>query len=97
MTDLTKKVVRKSAGRVFSAGQNRRVLVVLVPPAVVGFRLEGTRQTYTLDAEACYAIAVQQHVNAVEKRAKQIAKTEGVRIRSARTMARKELDGRLKI
>jgi phosphoglucomutase len=97
MTDLEKKVVRKSAGRVFSAGQNRRVLIVLIPPAKIGLRLEGTRQTYTLDVEVAYAAAVDRHLRDVEKRAKEIVKLEKRPIRSARAKARKELDKRLKV
>ena len=97
MTDLQKKVVRKSAGRVFSAGQNRRILIVLIPGATIGLRLEGTRQTYTIDAEVAYTIAVEQHLRAVEKRAKEIVKLEKRPIRSARAKARKELDKKLKV
>jgi hypothetical protein len=96
MTDLTKPVTRKTAATSHEKGKTRRILFVLIPPAKVGLRLEGTRQTYTLDAEAAYSIAVKMHLNDVEKRAKQIAKG-GVKIRTARAQARKELAQKLKI
>lgn len=97
MTELTKKIVRKSTAKVFERGERRPVLIIMIPPAKVGVRLAGTRQTYQLDAEAVYSIAVKFHLQDVEKRAKQIAKTERLKMRSARAKARKELAKKLTI
>lgn len=95
MTDLTKPVTRKTSAAIHEKGQRRPVLVTLIPPAKVGVRLAGTRQTYSVDVEAVYSIAVKMHLADVEKRAKQIAKNEGLKIRSARAKARKELAKKL--
>ncbi len=97
MTDLLKPLTRKTSARVHEKGQGRPVLLCLIPSAKVGVRLAGTRQTYTIDAEAVYSIAVKMHLQAVEKRAKQIHKSEGLKMRSATAKARKELAARLKI
>lgn len=97
MTDLTKPLTRKTAARIHEKGEKRAVLITLIPPAKVGVRLAGTRQTYQLDAEAVYSIAVKFHLANVEKRAKQIHKTEGLKMRSAMAKARRELAEKLKI
>jgi len=97
MTDLTKQVTRKTSARIHEKGERRHILFTLIPPAGLGVRLAGTRQTYQIDAESVYSIAVKIHVQDVEKRAKQIAKNEGLKIRTARAKARKELSGKLRI
>jgi hypothetical protein len=97
MTDLTKPVTRKTSAAIHEKGQRRPVLVTLIPPAKIGVRLAGTRQTFTLDAEAVYSIAVKFHLAQIEKRAKYIAKHEGLKMRSALARARKELNAKLKI
>jgi hypothetical protein len=97
MTDLTKPVTRKTSARVHEKGKRRDILLTLIPPAKIGVRLAGTRQTYQLDAESVYSIAVKFHLLAVEKRAKQIAKAEGLKMRSAMTKARRELAKKLTI
>jgi len=97
MTDLTKPVTRKTSARIHEKGLNRTVLLTLIPPAGLGVRLAGTRQTYQLDAESVYSIAVKIYLQDVDKRAKQIAKNEGVKMRSAKAKARKELAAKLKI
>lgn len=96
-TDLNKKVTRKTAARLYEKGENRNVLITLIPPAKIGVRLAGTRQTYQLDAEALYSIAVKYHLAEVDKLAKRINKNEGLPMRSARAKANKELAAGLKI
>ncbi len=51
-------------------------MVSLEPPATVATRLEGTRRTYRLDIESVYHLAVQAYVDQVERRARQIRKTD---------------------
>ena len=96
-TELKRNVFRKTTARVFSSGQNRNVILGLIAPAKVGVRLEGTRQTYKIDAEAVFMVAVKLHVAEIEKAAKRIAKNEGLKIRSARAKATKELAAELKV
>lgn len=97
MTELTKPLTRKTTARVFSKGQKRPVLLTMIPPARIGVRLAGTRDTYQIDAEAIFSIAVKMHVAEIEKLAKRIAKNEGIRIKSATAKARRELAAKLKI
>lgn len=97
MTDLLKRLTRKTAAAIHEKGQRRPVLITLIPPAKVGVRLAGTRQTYAVDAEALYSIAVKMHIADVDKRAKYIAKHEGVKMRTAKARATKELAQKLKI
>jgi hypothetical protein len=96
MTDLSKPITRKTSATLHEKGQRRPVLVTLIPPAKIGFRLAGTRQTYQVDAESGYSFAVKMHLAEVERRTKQLQKT-GLSARSARAKARKELAGQLKI
>ena len=92
MTDLTKIVRRVSAARRHEKSQVRRVILSLEPPAQVGVRLQGTRQTFRLDAESIYELAVRHHEQRIEKRARAIKKERPeLRQASARAKARKEL------
>jgi phosphoglucomutase len=95
MTDLDKTVKRRSHATRTEASKSRRVIVTLEPDQKIGFRLEGTRDTYRLDIESGYELAVRSHVSDVEKRAQQLKKS-GLRAASARAQARKELKGRLR-
>jgi len=97
MTDLTKPVTRKTFAGIHEKGKRRHILLTLIPPARVGVRLAGTRQTYQLDAEAVYSIAVKLHLQDVDKRAKQLAKLEKLTMRTARARAKKELAKKLSI
>jgi hypothetical protein len=94
-TQLTKIVKRKTPATVFDRGR-KHIILSLEPSAFVGVRLAGTRRRYLVDAESIYSIAVKMHNQEIEKRAKQIAKSDGVRIGTARAKARKELEGMLK-
>lgn len=94
---LIKPVARVTSARIHEAGKTRRAILSLIPGAAVGVRLEGTRQTYQVDAEVLYSFAVKQHERRIEKRAVHIHKAEGVRMKTARAKARKELLGALKI
>lgn len=95
MTELTKTVERRTKASRFEKSHRRRIVVVLEPTQKIGVRLEGTRQTYRLDIESLYEIAVRHHVAAVERRASQLRRT-GINRRSAAAKARKELAADLK-
>lgn len=59
MTELAKRIQRKTSARRFEKSKARKVILILEPPATIGVKLEGTRQTYRLDAEVLYEMAVQ--------------------------------------
>lgn len=80
-----------TAARRHEAGKTRNVVISLAPPAAVGARLQGTRQTYWLDAETVYEVAVHRFVRDVEMEARNIAKRDRITIASARAKARREL------
>jgi len=96
MTDLNKRVVRITGARRHEKSRTRAVILSLEPPASVGVRLQGTRQTYRLEGESIYELAVRHHEAQIEKRAKRIAKDELKPMRSARAKARKEMAKELK-
>lgn len=95
MVELNKRVKRQTRAVVFDRG--RRTIILSLEPArgdeteSVGVRLAKTRDTYRIDAASLYSIVVKLHRSKVEKRAKVIAKDEGIRIASARRKAEKEL------
>lgn len=91
MTDLNKRVLRLTAARRHEKSRTRAVILSLEPPASVGVRLRGTRQTFRLEAESIYELAVRAHENRIERRARQISKSLALPMRSARAKARKEL------
>jgi hypothetical protein len=93
LTDLNKPLHRSTAARRREAGKVRAVIITLAPPAQVGFRLQGTRQTFWLDAESAYELAVRAFVQSVEREARKIVKTEGVTLARARAIARRRLKG----
>jgi hypothetical protein len=70
MTDLKKTVSRVSTARIFERSKHRPVIIVLEPPARVGFRLQGTRRTYFLDADTLYMAAVREHEREAQKEKK---------------------------
>lgn len=90
MTDLTKTVKRKSSATRVEKSKRRAIIVTMEPSQKIGFRLEGTRDTYRLDIESGYELAVRSHVVAIEGRARQLKKG-GIKLGSARVQARKEL------
>lgn len=91
MTDLTRPVHRTTSAHRHEQGKQRAIIVSLLPPAHIGLRLAGTRQTFWLDAEVAYEVAVRSYLQQVEKEAKKIKKDEGCSIASARAKARKRL------
>ncbi len=95
MTNLTKKLYRKTSAIRFEKSKHRHVILSLEPTARLGVRLEGTRQTYKIDAEVVYEFAVRVWMTSVERRARQLIKA-GMKARSARSQARKELSKELK-
>src|SRR5262245_58742316 len=89
MTKLEKSIRRKTSATRFEKSEHRAVIITLEPTATVGVRLEGTRQTYRLDAEVVYELAVRSHIAAIDKRTRELRK-EGLPLRSARSKAAKE-------
>lgn len=96
MTDLLKTVRRRTISRRREQSKARPMIVSLEPGDVVGVKLAGTRQTYRVSIEGVYEYALRQHLARIEKRARQIAKSEGFKMRSALARARKELKDDLK-
>lgn len=90
MTKLDRPVRRTTAARRHEKSKTRLIVLSLEPPAKVGVRLAGTRQTYRLDAESVYELAVQAHEREIERVAKRIAKAEALPMRQARSKARKQ-------
>jgi hypothetical protein len=68
MTDLLKPVSRRSHGTIFEKSKERRVIVTLIPPNVLTFRLERTKGEYALTAEKCFQLAVEASVQADKRR-----------------------------
>lgn len=99
MTDLTKPIKRVTPATVFEKSRNRKLIVSIEPAgrdgAIVGVRVQGTRQTYRVGVNSIYNLAVQHHLNKIERKVKALKK-EGVPLRSARAQARKEIDKELK-
>ncbi len=96
MTDLRKPVRRVTIGRRRDRSKSRAMVISLEPGDVIGIRLQGTRQTFRRSIEAVYEDAIRYHLAKIDKRARQIAKSEGVKMRSAMVRARKELGADLK-
>lgn len=99
MTQLTKRVQRKTQATVFDRGR-RNVFLTLEPARGdqvegVGVRLAKTRETYRIEGPALYSFLVQRHAQKIETRAKAIRRTTGCRISTARAKARKELKAEL--
>lgn len=81
MTIIRKTVKRETRMPVFERGE-RNVIVSIEPPGVVGFRLKGTRTTYTLPADRLWWIAMQADM-AMKKREKAKARKERQHARKA--------------
>lgn len=96
MINVEKPVKRKSGIHTREAGKMREIVVSVLPDGTLGFRLLGTRDTYTLPILAGYHIAVKAHVRDVERLAKKIKKREGCRISTARKKARLQLKENLR-
>ena len=62
MTRVKKKWSRETDSSVFEKGKNRRVIVILEPGGVIGFRLKGTRKTYNLTAAKCHMMALKASI-----------------------------------
>lgn len=69
MTNLSKPVRRVSSATIREQGKARKIVVILRPPNVIGFRAAGCRREYQLSLEGCYTMAVRADVLA-RKRAK---------------------------
>jgi hypothetical protein len=91
MTPLSKPIHRTSTARRRERGKERNIVSSFLPPAYVGFRLAGTLQTFLLDIEVAYELALHQFVRDIERQAKRIQKDEGCRMATARKMAEKAI------
>lgn len=96
MTELTKKVSRRTRATVFERSVRRNVVVSLEPSQKIGLRLEGTRRTYRVDLEALYSLTVKLHLEEIERVTKRLMKLHGWTKRKARGEAAKELAKELK-
>ena len=96
MTELLKPVRRVTTSRRRDRSKSRALIISLEPGDVVSVRLQGTRQSFRRSIEAVYEDAIRYHLAKVEKRARQICKSEGLKMRSAMVRARKELAADLK-
>lgn len=97
MTELSKTVSRLTNATRHEKSKRRRIILSLEPDRLVAVRLQGTRQSYRLDAESIYELAVRSHENQVERRAKAIKReSPHLRLGQARVKARKELAAELK-
>lgn len=96
MTDLLKTIKRRTVGRRRDRSTSRAMVVSLEPGDVVGVRMMGTRQTYRISIEGLYELAIRSHLARVDKRARELVKHDGLKMRSALVKARKELAGDLK-
>lgn len=96
MTVLSKRVSRVTVSRRRQQSKSRPLVVSLEPGDIIGVRLQGSRQTFRVSIEGVYEYAMTRHLARVEKRARQIAKAEGIKNRSALVKARKELAADLK-
>lgn len=94
-TKLKKNIERETSAFAREIGRNREIIVGIRPPGIVTVRLKGVRGVYKIDAEILYAIAIKRFANDIENRTKQLKKS-GMRITSARSQARKELQATLK-
>lgn len=96
MTELRKRVSRVTVSRRHEQSKSRAMVVSLEPGDLIGVRIQGTRQTYRISIEGVYLYAIRNHLAKIDKRARQIAKSEGIKMRSAMVKARKELAADLK-
>lgn len=98
-TELTKAVRRQTAASIFEKQQYRNLIISIEPAgrdnAVIGIRAKGTRETYRIGVAGVYILAIQKHMQKIERRTKELIK-QGEPKRRAASMARKELEKELK-
>ena len=97
MTDLNKPITRRASATYFDRG-TRRILVTLIPARGsraerISFRLERTRQAYTVDLAGLFEVVLQRSIEsdrrAIDRRAKELVKA-GHNKRTAKKLARQE-------
>jgi hypothetical protein len=71
MTRLKKPVWRKTGAHQFPQGRDRTILVGLVLPGTLAFRLKGTHTTYSLTVSQCYWLALQSFSDRAAKARKE--------------------------
>lgn len=100
MSVLTKPVKRETPATVFDRSQFRNLIVSIEPAgldqAVVGLRLKGSQRTYRIGVNSVYNAAVNLHLQRIERRTKELMKTEGLKKGPARARATKEQEQELK-
>jgi hypothetical protein len=62
MTDLSKRVSRRTNATIREAGKARRIVVTLYPNGTIGLRPEKTRREELLSVEAAWSWAVKARV-----------------------------------
>ncbi len=62
MTKVRRKWTRETDSLIFERGASRNVIITLEPAGLVGFRLKGTRKTYSLTADKCYMMALKASI-----------------------------------
>lgn len=71
MTNVTRKLQRRTSAARYSRGKMRRVIVILESPGdTIGFRLERERRVYRLPVGDLYCFAVRAHAQAEKDRKK---------------------------
>jgi hypothetical protein len=70
MTDLNKRVARRTFATKRERSKTRRIIVSLEPGDVLGFRLERTRMTYHVSVEGAYDWAAQCYADAIRRERK---------------------------
>lgn len=70
MTSLKRRIKRETSAKIFERSTYRSVIVTLDPPCRIGFRLKGTRRTFWLDADTCYAVAAAAELDRQQKEKK---------------------------
>jgi hypothetical protein len=85
------RVTRDELGGQFGSDKRKRLVVTLCDGDLISFRPERTQRSVTIEAVELYRYAIRCQVNAIERRAKEIKRSNGGKITSARKQARKEI------
>lgn len=76
MTEVTRRVRRKTAARLYSRGKSREVILILDPPGtIITFRLAGEKRSVSLSVSVAYGLACRAEAEATRERKKQERKS----------------------
>ncbi len=96
---LTRPVIRETSTEVFDRSKSRNLIVSVEPAGregtFIGIRVKGTRETYRLGLTSIFNLAISAHEGKVRRKAKELEKA-GIKARSAKAQAAKELAKELK-